>query len=201
MKEFLLKNNLAIITALGALVLSWTLVSWQQMPMTQRCVGLFVAGVVVHLWEEGRFPGGFTRMITERLGFTQSDPRFGGLVTDLLVLLVGFVPFLFPGATFLVFAAVSLGFVESFAHVVAIRMFRTGRPYTPGMASALAVLLPISVYTTWYLVASGLMEPQSWALALAYLLACVAVAQQVVVRTSGMRYSEFLGNVRKALRG
>ena len=34
-----------------------------------------------------------------------------------------------------------------------------------------------------------------------YLLACVAVAQQVVVRTSGMKYSEFLGNVHKALRG
>lgn len=201
MKEFLLRNNLTIITALGSAVLCLTLVFWQQMPVTQRCVGLFVAGIVVHLWEEGRFPGGFTRMITERLGFTQSDPRFGGLVTDLLVLLVGFIPFFFPNVTFLVFAAVSLGFVESFAHVVAIRMFRAGRPYTPGMASALVVLLPISVYTTWYLVTSGLMEPQSWTFALAYLLACVAVAQQLVVRASGMRYSKFLGNVRKALRG
>lgn len=57
MKEFFLRNNLAIITALGVLVLSWTLVFWQQMPVTQRCVGLFIAGIVVHLWEEGRIPG------------------------------------------------------------------------------------------------------------------------------------------------
>ena len=132
---------------------------------------------------------------------TDKSTVTGSSTADVLVLLIGFVPLLFPGVSFLVFAAVSLGFVESFAHIVAIRMFRKRRPYTPGMASALAVLLPISIYTTWYLVTNDLMRPASWACAIVYLLACVAVAQQVVVRTSGMKYSEFLGNVRKALRG
>ena len=201
MKGFLLKNNLILITVVGACALAYTLVCWPSMPVPQRCVGLFDAGIVIHLWEEGRFPGGFTEMITDRLHFTQADPRFGGLVTDVLVLLIGFVPLLFPGVTFLVFAAISLGFVESFAHIVAIRMFRKRRPYTPGMASALVVLLPISIYTSWYLVTNDLMRPASWACAIVYLLACVAVAQQVVVRTSGMKDSEFLGNVHKALRG
>lgn len=201
MKEFVLDHNLAIITVLGAGILLYTLLFWQQIPILQRCIGLFDAGIIVHLWEEGRFPGGFTQMITERLHFTQLDSRFGGFVTALLVVLIGFVPYLFPDIAFLVFAAVALGYIESLAHIVAIRIFKRKRPYTPGMASALVILLPISIYTTWYLIAKHLMQPLSWLFAVLYLLVCVAIAQQIVVRSNGMKYSEFLDNVRSALKG
>jgi len=201
MKNFVLDHVLEIMSVLGACVAVYTVVFWGSMPTLQRCTGIFILGITLHLWEEGRFPGGFTAMITERLHFTQLDPRFGDFVTALLVLLIGYVPFFFPNIAFLVFAGIFLGYVEVFAHLVAIKMFKKDKPYTPGMATALVVLLPIAVYTTWYLVANALMAPLSWLFSIACLLVCVAVAQQVVVRTSGMKYSVFLKNVQGALRG
>ena len=54
------------------------------------------------------------------------------------------------------------------------------------MCSALCVLLPISVYTTVYLVHHSLMSPLSWFCSIAYLVVCIVAAQQIVVRSSGM---------------
>jgi hypothetical protein len=67
------------------------------------------------------------------------------------------------------------------------------------MCSALCVLLPISVYTTVYLVHHSLMSPLSWFCSIAYLVVCIVAAQQIVVRSSGMKYSEFIGNIQKAV--
>ena len=44
--------------------------NWSVMPVLQRVVAVFFIGIVLHLWEEGRFPGGFTDLITRKLNFT-----------------------------------------------------------------------------------------------------------------------------------
>lgn len=78
-------------------------------------------------------------------------------------------------------------------------MFDKEKPYTPGMFTAVFLLLPVSLYMTYYLVINNLMNPISYLFALIYLLIAVAIAQQIVVRTSGMKYSEFISNAKKAL--
>jgi len=199
MKKFILDYNLYILTALGACVLVYLAINWSAMAVLQRCICLFDIGIILHLWEEGKFPGGFTTMITEKLKFTQKDPHFGSFVTAVLVLLIGFVPLFFTNVPFLIFAGIFLGYIESFAHIAAIKIFDKKKPYTPGMVSALIVLLPISIYTTIYLVRHSLMAPWAWLCSVAYLVVCIVIAQQIVVRSSGMKYSEFIGNIRKAV--
>jgi hypothetical protein len=96
MTKFILKNNLYLMAALGLGVAAYVAVHWASMPVLQRLAGLFFVGLVMHLWEEGRFPGGFVEMITEHLHFTASSRHFGEIVTAAYVLVIAFVPLFFP---------------------------------------------------------------------------------------------------------
>jgi hypothetical protein len=57
--KFIVKNNLYVMAALGVAVAIYLIANWASMPVLQRMVGLFFVGLVMHLWEEERFPGGF----------------------------------------------------------------------------------------------------------------------------------------------
>jgi hypothetical protein len=62
---------------LAAGVAIFVAVDWDSMPVLQRATGLFFIGLVMHLWEEGRFPGGFVEMVTENLRFAAISRTFG----------------------------------------------------------------------------------------------------------------------------
>jgi uncharacterized membrane protein YeiH len=57
MANFVLRNNLYLMAALGVAVASYVGLNWSSMPVLQRMLGLFFVGLVMRLWEEGRFPG------------------------------------------------------------------------------------------------------------------------------------------------
>jgi hypothetical protein len=84
-------------------------------------------------------------------------------------------------------------------HLAMIKMFRLKHFYSPGLATAVVVLMPISIYTFAYVIRHNVMQPISWLLAFLYMLFGLVVAQQIVIRTSGVKYSDFLKNVRAAL--
>ena len=199
MKNFIKKNSLYILTTLAVIVVFYLLLNWSTMPVLQRMVSLFFCAVVLHLWEEGRFPGGFTEMITRKLDFTQRDPHFGEFITADYVLIITFVPLFFPKVTWLAIAPMLLGIIEVIAHLGAIRMFNLQRFYSPGLVTAVVVMLPISIYTIVYVVQNDLMQPVFWLFSLIYMVIGVLIAQQIVVRMNGMKYSEFLKKVRATI--
>jgi len=201
MKNFILKNTLYWVTVLSVIVAVYTMVCWSTMPVLQRMVCLFFIGLVLHLWEESKIPGGFTEMITKSLNFTQINPHFGEGITVILVLVIAFVPIFFPGVVFLAVAPMLLGILELVAHLAALRMNASKRFYSPGLVTAALVLVPISVYSLVYVVQNDLMKPMWWLYSFWYMLFGLLMAQQIVVRTSGMKYSDFLKNVRSALFG
>jgi hypothetical protein len=82
-------------------------------------VGLFFVGLVMHLSEEGRFPGGFVELITEHLHFTASSRHLGEIVTAAYVLVIAFVPLFFPRVPFLALATMMLGVLGAAADVPA----------------------------------------------------------------------------------
>jgi len=81
-KGFLFKNVLYVMTVLGVGVGIHTALRWSSISVLHRVDGVFFCFLIVHLWEESRFPGGFTAMITRKLHFTQADPHFGEIVTS-----------------------------------------------------------------------------------------------------------------------
>ncbi|WP_426528843.1 HXXEE domain-containing protein [Bradyrhizobium sp. McL0615] len=196
----IVKHNLYVMAALGVAVAIFLALNWASMPVLQRLGCLFFIGLVMHLWEEGRFPGGFVEMITEHLHFTASSREFGEIVTAAYVLILAFVPLFFPRVPFLTMSAMMLGIMEAIMHTAMIRMFRL-RYYSPGLVTAVLVLFPISLYAFVYVIRENLLSPVSWLFAFLYMLFGLAIAQQIVIRGSGMKYMDFLRTVRTALFG
>ncbi|MBO0880832.1 MAG: hypothetical protein J2P17_10920 [Mycobacterium sp.] len=92
-----------------------------------------------------------------------------------------------------------LGILEAVGHTAIIRLFHLKRPYSPGLVTALTVLLPVSGYSMGYAFAHHVMSPLDWVWAFLYMAAGLALAQRIVVTASGMKHSEFLSNARTAL--
>lgn len=169
------------------------------MPVLQRVAGVFFVGIVAHVWEENRYPGGFSEMIADKLHFTAKSKHFGEAVTMVLVLWIALVPLFFPHVTFLLLAPMLLGVLEAVAHTAMIPLFGLKRPYSPGMGTAVVVLLPISVYAVVHAIGQHLVAPTDWLWALIYMFGGLMVAQRIVVTASGMRYRDFLRNARTAV--
>jgi hypothetical protein len=55
----------------------------------------------------------------------------------------------------------ALGVLETLMHIGMIKMFRLPRFYCPGLATAIVLLLPISIYAFAYVIRHGLMQPTS----------------------------------------
>lgn len=201
MSGFLLGNVLNILSVAAAGVLIYVLVNWSRLPILQRMVGLQFFFVILHITEELRFPGGFVEMVQAKLHFTPANPHFGDLVLSTVVLIMFVPPLLFPRRTFLAMVPMVLGVLELVAHTAGIWMFDRKIPYTPGLATAACLLFPVGVYSIRYAVKNKLMRPIDWLFVFLYMLFCLGIAQQIVVRSSGMSYLEFLDNVRKSLRG
>ena len=199
MKTFIVKNSLYLMTALGVVVVTLTAVYWSELDMLQRLVSLLFAGLILHLWEEGKLPGGFTQMITDKLNFTAKSPHFGVGITVLYVLIIVSFPFIFPHIPILAFAALYLGILEVFAHLMAIKMYDKSNIYSPGLITSVVILLPVSIYAIVYAVQNDLMQSLDWLYSFLILLGGLGMAQQIVVRGSGMKYSDFLKNVKTAL--
>lgn len=197
MLNFLAKNSLYGVTAAAAVVGVYTMVNWASIPVSQRMVGLFFVGIVAHVWEEMRFPGGFTEMVRNRIGFTAKTKEFGEAVTMTYVLYIAGVPLFFPRVTFLLLAPMLLGVMEAIMHSAMIRVFHLERPYSPGLVTALAVLLPISIYFMSYAAGHHLASLLDWLGAFAYMAVGLVLAQWIVVTASGMEYSEFLRRARR----
>ncbi|MBN9007124.1 MAG: HXXEE domain-containing protein [Rhizobiales bacterium] len=201
MSDFIISHTLEILTGLALLVGIFIAVRWPTMPVLQRLAALFFIGIVAHLWEEQRFPGGFTQLMTDKVGFTATNPHFGELVLAAIVLILTFVPLFFPRIPFLAMASLLLGVLEAFAHTAAIWVFKLDKPYSPGLVTALFVLLPLSVYGIYYALRHRLMNGRTWTLSFLYMLGSLVLAQQAVVRASGMPYSEFLRNIKSNIVG
>ncbi|TCU54699.1 uncharacterized protein with HXXEE motif [Novosphingobium sp. PhB57] len=201
MLSFVMGNTLYLLTLIAFTVAVFASVRWRSMPMLQRLAAMFFIGVVIHIWEESRFPGGFTQLMTDKLGFTASNPHFGEVVLAAIVLILCLAPLFFPRVPFLAVSSLLLGILEAVAHTAAIWIFELPSFYSPGLATALVLLLPISIYGIVYAVRNGLMRGRTWLFSFLYMVFSLMLAQQLVVRASGMPYAEFLRNIQAHILG
>lgn len=79
MLKFLTRNSLYTVSAVAIVVGAYTALNWDSLPVLQRMVGLFFVGIVAHVWEEMRFPGGFVELVASRVNFTR---HFSAVGTD-----------------------------------------------------------------------------------------------------------------------
>lgn len=199
MIKFILRNNLNLMVLLGAGVVVYLAVFWPGMPVMQRTVSLFFVALVLHVWEEMRYPGGFAEMMMSRLNFAIPNMDAAHAIVSGYVLYLVFVPLFFPHVIWLAMASMVLGVLEAVAHMALIKLFRLKRFYSPGMATAIVLLLPIAIFGITYSVRHDLIRPWEWAYSVLYMAFGLGIAQGTVVRMSGLKYTDFLKRVRSSL--
>ncbi len=162
MTQFLLRNTLNLMALLGAGVMVYLAIFWPDMSVMQRTVGLFFVALVLHVWEEMRYPGGFPEMVMSRLNFAIPNRHAAETIVAGYVLYLVFVPLFFPHVSWLAVASMLLGILEAVAHTAEIWLFRLKHNYSPGLATAIVLLLPISIFGITNVVQLDLMQPWEW---------------------------------------
>ena len=132
MKGLWAKSNIWILTAAGVAVAAYMALAWDAMPAGQRALGFFAVGIVLHEWEESRFPGGFYELMTKKFGLGDYTEEQTGIAHGAVVVAIvffAFVPFLLWGqAPWLAGIPAILGFFEAIIHVVGIRIHNLPHP-------------------------------------------------------------------------
>ncbi len=99
-------------------------------------------------------------------------------------------------------APLFLGVIELFAHLLsAAKMNPTGKFYSPGLVSALVIMLPMTVYGFYVIISNNIVTGWNWLWSFLYLVIPLFTVQQCIVKRSGMKYSEFVGNALSVLFG
>lgn len=189
--EFWAKHNLHILTVAGIAVAAYLAIGWDGMEPVQRSIGLFIVGVTLHEWEEMRFPGGFFGLMSKMFGIKdatelQMEKAHGAVA--IAIVFFAYVPFFLHEIAWLAMVPAILGIFESFIHVAGIKIHRLKRPYSPGMATALLILLPSAVC----IIAFGAqgMPAWEWLLSIAYYLATFLLMEVCVWGAFGISPKE-----------
>ena len=98
-------------------------------------------------------------------------------------------------------ASMLFGVPQAVGHTAQIWVFRLKHYYSPGLVTALVLMLPISIYGITFVLQHDLMQPWEWLYSLLYMVVGFAITQRTMLRMSGMKYIEFLRRVRSVLFG
>lgn len=190
MKEFLVKYNIWILTAAAIGVAIYVIACWSDVSSEQKLAGAFIVGITLHEWEETRFPGGFYNLMGKKFGLMDAKGfnayglgRAHGSVC-IAIFFFAFVPFFLWRYEWLLAVPAFLGIFEAIVHVAGIKLHHMPHPYTPGMATALVCLLPVSIGLL--VVAAPHIEWWGWICAAIYYIACFALMEVLVLRSIGV---------------
>ena len=199
-QEFLTKNSFYITTAVSICVFIYLLTQWYELSVMHRLVCFIFLAITAHEWEEKLF--GFEELNAGNLGVSteQIQKGVGYIALFFLTLYIGLVPLLLPHIIWLTASCMMLGLIELIAHIAAIRMNKTGRFYTPGMITAFTALPLISIYGFYYLLSHDLMAPIYWLFAFLNLFIPLICAQVISVKSMGVKYGDFIKNVRGSMK-
>lgn len=186
MKSFVLQRHLEIYTLIGLVVVIWLILSWAEISQLQHLTGLLFIATVAHEWEEQRLPGGFTEMMARKIGYENDVPQVAHLPVYLGLMLVAFMPLVFPDVLWLSLASAYLGIYEAFIHAVGIRIHRTKRPYTPGLLTGWVCMLPLAILVIINVATTSNATVDDWVLGLVYMGVCFAAMQLCTLKAIGL---------------
>lgn len=140
---------------------------------TQKFLLLNFMTVLVHQFEEYRFPGGFPAAMNIGVHSSTRPDRFplssqSSTFTN-VVATYGFYlpPFFFPDQVWAGLAPILFGFGQFFIHGININL-KLGSIYNPGLASVVFMHIPLGYYYIRYMTESGQLNGRQWALGLVY---------------------------------
>ena len=164
----------------------------------QKFVMVFNLLFILHEWEEMHYPGGFTNLISGMLrrDVSQEQKLASRIPTSILLMAFTLVPFFWDDCVIFILVTASLGIFEGFVHLMAIRLFRLPKFYSPGLVTAELEFLVSVVLIVW-LEQNNLASATDYIWGAVIMFACFIAMQRTLVWMVGMKYSELPKRLRK----
>lgn len=201
MKKFLGKYNIELLTGIMLAMVAMTVVRLPDMSAARRILAVYMVLFTLHEWEETRYPGGFSAMMQKLMGvqINADAEKQSHIPVFVLLLAILIIPYLLDSVIVLTLIPVFLGLFECFVHVVGIKVHKTKRPYTPGMVTALCMLI-VSVCAIYYYSVNDLARGKDFLLGAVCMFICFAVMQNRVLAICGVGYQDMAAAMKKRLK-
>ena len=190
MKKFIKNYALEIYTLISlGLLLAGALMD--NLSVIQKFVMVFNLLFILHEWEEMHYPGGFANLISGMLrrDVSQEQKLASRIPTSILLMAFTFVPFFWDDCVIFILVTASLGIFEGFVHLMAIRLFRLPKFYSPGLVTAELELL-VSIALIVWLEQNNLASATDYIWGAVIMFACFVTMQKTLTMMIGIKYSE-----------
>lgn len=197
-KNFIIKYYLETLTLIMFAMVTVCAVFVTELSIPQTAILSYMFLYTIHEWEEVRLPGGFSELMLKFTGINcdKSREALSHVPVMILLLLITFVPFIFDSLIILTLIPLCLALFEGFVHIMGIFVHKTGKPYTPGMISALC-MAAVSVYWITIFNSNGLTVGRNYLIGAICTFVCFAIMQRSVITIMGITYKDMIGNVKK----
>ncbi len=196
MKKFVKNYALEIYTLISlGLLLAGALMD--NLSVIQKFVMVFNLLFILHEWEEMHYPGGFADLVAGVLGkdVTTEQKLASRIPTSILLMAFTFVPFFWDDCVIFILVTATLGIFEGFVHLMAIRLFRLKKFYSPGMITAILELF-VSIALIVWLEQNNLASATDYIWGVVIMFACFITMQKTLTMMIGAKYSELPKRIR-----
>lgn len=164
----------------------------------QKFVMVFNMLFILHEWEEMHYPGGFVNLIARMLrkDVSLEQKLASRIPTSILLMAFTFVPFFWDDCVIFILVTATLGIFEGYVHLMAIRLFRLPKFYSPGLITAELELLVSIVLIVW-LEHNNLASASDYIWGVVIMFGCFIAMQKTLTMMIGVKYSELPKLIRK----
>ena len=185
--NFIRRNwyNIGLVVAIGTTL--YLAFAWHNMTILQILLLSNFVAVLIHQFEEYRFPGGFPAIVNMVMLPSSIPNRYplnqrSAMVTNVLGA-YGFylIPVFFPTVIWLGLAPMLFGIGEFVVHGI-VANIRLRTIYSPGLGGAV-LSLAIGIYYIYYIHITRIVSVWDWVIGLVYLFLVIFIAEIAVTFT------------------
>ena len=197
MSKFIRFYALEIYTVISMLIL---LVAgfMDDLSTIQKFSLVYIFLFILHEWEEMSYPGGFADLISNMLGvdINVEMKRASRIPTSILLLTFTVVPFVLHEYPITILPLAFLGLFEGLVHILAIKLFKCPKCYSPGFVTAeIQAIVTVVLFT--YLIKNNILTGTQYIIGAVVMFACFVIMQKTITMMIGYRYSDVFKNIRK----
>lgn len=157
----------------------------------QKFVLVYIFLFVMHEWEEMHYPGGFADLIAKMIGVNiNTDMKKASRIpTSILLLTFTLTPLILHRYPLAILPLTFLGLFEGIVHILAIRLFKCPKFYSPGLVTA-EIQAIVSIILFAYLIKAHLITCTDFIIGLLIMVACFVIMQKTLTVMIGYKYSD-----------
>ncbi|MFJ2043085.1 HXXEE domain-containing protein [Paenibacillus marchantiae] len=165
---------------IACLVCIYLILDWGTLPRINSILWLSFIAILLHQFEEYRWPGYFAGLFNKVLFQSKTPERYplnqqSAMIINLIIAYVFYLPpVFFPSVVWLGLAPILMGFFQIIWHGIFANI-KAKSIYNPGLFSAIFLHLPIGI---WYIKSAyeqNMLTPTDWLWSMIYFVVAVYV--------------------------